>query len=448
MSRTMLDRAGALISHAVSKALKSIALGSAIFVGVTPTYARSFRTVEVRGSEFIPEADIRMTCGAMANVDYLDIELQAIEDCLMSTGVFETVRLYPEDNALVIEVKEIDTRPGHIGGAISYVAQDGLVGELSFERYNLFPKTYGALHLAFNSEVRRIDANIYRADLFGENLDFGVDVIGKQDEYNDRNFSEQSLRIEPYLAWTPNEQVRVEAGLGMRDHKMYNVAAIASPLLQLEATPDSIRAPYARFGLGYSHTAPLGKEPGSWAVPGYSIKLEQYFWNLGTDDLLSDTRLEVLAQVPIASGLRLQTGLRLGTVTGLDGNDTRSIDRFFPGADTFRGFAPRGIGPRDGTDVLGGNRYFIGTLEVQRDFGNVMNLPLRGGIFFESGASWGLDNTLSGSIDDSWKSRSSIGISLTFEIEQTSLSLYLAKPVRKVYGDETQAFGLGFTSTF
>jgi len=448
VSRTTFVRAGALISHAASKTMKSIALASAIVVGVTPTYARIFRTVEVRGSEFIPEADIRMTCGAVANVDYLDIELQAIEDCLMSTGVFETVRLYPEHNALVIEVKEVDSRPGHIGGAISYVAQDGLVGELSFERYNLLPNTYGALHLAFNSEVRRIDANIYRADLFGESLDFGVDVIGKQAEYNDRNFSERSLQVEPFLAWTPNESFRIEAGLGMRDHKMYNVGAIASPLLFLEATPDGIQAPYARFGLNFSHTIPLEKERENWAVPGYSIRLEQYFWNLGTDDLLSDTRIELLAQVPVASGFRFQTGLRLGTVTGLSGNDTRSINRFFPGADTFRGFAPRGIGPRDGTDVLGGNHYFIGTLEVQHDFGNVMNLPLRGGIFFESGASWGLDNTLGGSIDDSWKGRSSVGVSLVFEIEQTSLSLYLAKPLRKVYGDETQAFGLGFTSTF
>lgn len=198
----------------------------------------------------------------------------------------------------------------------------------------------------------------------------------------------------PYLAWTPTEDFRLEAGLGWRDYRMYDVENDASLLLQREKT-DGISAPYTRLALtfGASAESVFGED---WARPAYSIELQQYFWNLGTDDALSDSRVELRARSPLAPELRLLTTLRGGSITGLHGNDTRATDRFFPGADTFRGFAPRGIGPRDGDDMLGGNKYFVASFELQHDFGTVLSLPLRGGVFLDTGAAWGLDDTLDG----------------------------------------------------
>lgn len=44
--------------------------------------------------------------------------------------------------------------------------------------------------------------------------------------------------------------------------------------------------------------------------------------------------------------------------------------------------------------------------------------------------------------------RSSSGLSLTFDVAEIPVSLYLAKPLRKQSGDETQAFGLSFSARF
>nr|WP_245398685.1 BamA/TamA family outer membrane protein [Oceaniglobus trochenteri] len=389
-----------------------------------------------------------MTCGAMAGVDYSSIDLRAIEDCLMSTGVFDSVRLYPEGDLLIIEVAETDSRPGRVEGTISYVAQDGLTAELSFEQYNLFPSTYGALHLMYNTEVRSFDANLYRTDIRGEGLDLGLDLIARESDYDDQSYSHRSIRFEPYLAWMPDDDLRLEAGLGLRQQRMGNVDANASALVRQEAKDSQNTAPYLRFSLDFTSSTGLEGERADWARPGYSIALDQFFWNLGGSDPLSDTRFELQAQLPISETLRLQSGVRGGMVSGLSGNATRSIDRFFPGADTFRGFAPRGVGPRDSGDALGGNKFLVSYVELQRDFGEIFGSGMRGGIFFETGAAWGLDDTLNGQINDGWQNRSSIGLSLTFEVGETPVALYVAEPLRKQPGDEVQVFGLGFTARF
>lgn len=420
-------------------------LALAVICLSAPVSARVFETVEVRGAEFIPEDDIRMTCGAMPGVDYADYDLRAIEDCLMSTGVFEAVSLYPEDRALVIDVAEVDNRPGRIEAAVSYVSDAGVVGELSFEQYNLFPGTYGALNLSFNSEVKALEAHLYRADAFSETLDFGIDLVAREADLDDTGYSEQGFRAEPFVAWTPDETTRLELGLGWRSYRMYDVDSTASALLLREETGE-ISAPYLRMSAIYSGGGGDGDEATS--ALEYGLRLDHYLWNIGTGEALSDARLEASVTRPFAGSYRLLGAVRAGSVTGLNGNDTRAIDRFFPGADTFRGFAPRGIGPRDGDDRLGGNNYLVGSVEVQRDIGEVLSLPMQAGLFVEAGSAWDLDDTLNGAIDDDWHTRVTAGLSLTFEVANTPVSLYVASPLSEQSGDKTQAFGLSFTTRF
>jgi len=409
-------------------------------LSTVPAKARVYPAVEVRGAAFIPEQDIRMTCGVEAGVDYLDLELRAIEDCLMSTGVFEAVSLYPDGDTLVIDVIELDTRPGRAEGTLAYASQDGVIASLSFERYNLLPKTYGAVRFDLNEEVRRFDGRLYRADAFGEQVDLGFDIIGERAEYDDRSYAQEGLRAEPFLAWTPNEHARLEAGIGYRDHRMYDVKADASALLAREQT-DGIAAPYLRLGARYTSADEDG-------ALGYRVRFDQYFWNLFSDDPLSDTRLDIEAQLALTPRTYLLLGVNGGVLTGLAGNDTRAVDRYFPGADAFRGFAPRGTGPRDRGDALGGNRFLVASLEVQREFTEPFPRPVRGGVFMDVGSAWGLDDTLGGGIDDSWRTRSSIGVSIAFDLGETPVSLYVARPLRSQPGDDWQAIGLSISASF
>lgn len=417
-----------------------------ILVGL-PAFARVAEKVVVRGAQFIPEDDIRMTCGAEAGVDYSALEIQAIEDCLMSTGVFESASLSQQGDTLYIDVQELNTRPGRVDASLAYVAQDGITGSLAFERYNLFERTYGMLRLEYGDQIQRVDASLYRTEAFDSAVDVGFDISAGKLDYDDRSYTERLLRAETYVAWAPSAMSRLEGGIGYRFHSLEHLDSTASALLVRERT-SGISAPYIRIGLDYATATPSEAASQGWQSLGYSVELDQYFWNIGSSDPISWTRIGAGLQIPIAPEFRLLLNARAGRVYGMDGNATRAIDRFFPGADTFRGFAPRGIGPRDAGDALGGNEYATASVELQHDFGRFRNSPILGGIFLDTGATWGLNDTLGGTIDDSFHQRSSVGVSLTFEVAQTPISLYLAHAFDKEPGDELQAFGLSMSTRF
>ncbi|WP_376877638.1 BamA/TamA family outer membrane protein [Albirhodobacter sp. R86504] len=413
---------------------------------------RIVRNVEVRGAEFIPADQIQMTCGAEVGIAYSDYDLRAIEDCLLSTDAFETVALSREAQTLVITVQELNTRPGRIEASIGYVSQDGPTARVSFERYNLFPKTYGSVSLDYNSEIQSLSAALYHTEIFDTQFDLGIDLILGQAEYDDRSYSQNLFQIEPYLAWTPRPDLRLEAALGVRDQEIFDVDPDASALLRAEDS-DAITAAYLRFGVEHAggDLAPDGDRPrsqGGGARFGYRVTLNQYIWNIGTPDALSDTRLSAASQVPLSPDIRFLAGLKAGTVHGIDGNATRALDRTYLGADRFRGFAPRGLGPVDSGDYLGGNSYVVASFEVQRDFGQTWKTPMRGGLFIDTGAAWGLDDTLGGEIDDAFHLRSSVGASLTFDVQQTPVSLYVAHPFQKEVTDDAQILGLSIGLSF
>lgn len=435
-------------SSPVQRAFLGFGLMSAgmisISSGASSQSVQVFDTVEVRGAEFIPEQDIQMTCGAVPDVPYLELELRAIEECLMSTAVFESVALFPEGNTLVIEVQELNTRPGRVEASLSYASQDGLIGGLFFERYNLLPDTYGSARLEYNEDVKRSEGQLYHVDFIGETVDLGIRLGWEELSFEDDAFTQEAYQAEAYLAWAPNERLRLEAGVGYRNYRLFDVDPAASALLQAEQT-SGIDTPYLRFTLAQSS---LDDGDTGWDVPEYSFSLDHFLWNLGTEDALSDLRLETRAYFPLTSDLRILVNLDAGSVSNVSGGATRVMDRFAPGADRFRGFAPRGIGPRDNGNALGGQHYFVSTIEVQRNLQDLFDKPLTGGAFYQAGGAWGLENTLNGTIDDGFHQRSSVGLSLSFELGQSPVSVFVAFPIEKQDGDKEEVFGLSLTTRF
>ncbi|MCG7625116.1 BamA/TamA family outer membrane protein [Epibacterium sp. Ofav1-8] len=430
------------------KAMMCAVTGLSLLATASPIGATAASSVEVRGAQFIPEDDIQRTCAVEVGVSYSTEELRAIEACLMSTAVFEAVALYREDDVLVIDVVELDTRPGRIAGGLFYDSQDEVTASLFFERENLFPGTYGALEFSFNPEVKRLDGQLIWDDALGNGVSLGVRGFGEKLDHDDRSYAQEIYRIEPYVDWRPNELTRFEFGVGARRYSMSDVTPAASGLLAQEAASlGDVTAPYVRFGIQvHSPDAAEGDETSGRV--DYEANIHQVFWNLGTDDPLSETRLSGTVLVAVKERTRLLVGLRGGAVLGLKDNYTRVIDRFFPGAEAFRGFAPRGIGPRDGPDALGGNYYLVGSVELQRQFSTRNGMNFVGSAFADVGASWGLDDTLGGVIDDSWHRRSSVGVSLTFDVASVPVSLYVAHPVESEAGDDLQTLGLSISARF
>ena len=425
--------------HAVPAVFFALAAAS-IFVGSLE--ARPYSAVEIRGAEFIPSDDIAAACEVTPGA-WTGADMSAVEDCLMSSGQFSRVAVKGEGPTLVVEVEELNNRPGRVELGLAYDSRDGIVGNVYFERYNLFPGTFGSIELRFAEEVQSLQTALYRADAFGA-FDFGLDTLIRRSDYSDQGFTSTRTLIEPYLALPFTEGGRVELGIGYRRDEMSDLTPGSSALFAAEE--GVVDAPYARIGLSYSRDMKDRTAPGS--ATGVSLSLDQYFWGLGSDERTYETRVEADARFAIADRTSLLIGFQGGIVKAEGDQSTRAVDRFFIGGADFRGFAPRGLGPKDGDWFTGANKYYVTSIELQRELDQFLGTTGRVGIFADIGSAWSLDNTLGGSIDDSKQIRSSVGLSLTLDLGQIPVSLFVAKPLDYETGDDRQSFGISFSTSF
>lgn len=405
---------------------------------------RSYARAEIRGAEYIPEADIRATCGELEGVALDSLDLAAIEDCLLYTGVFEQVSVTPEGETLVVTVREVPVRPGRIDAGIAWANDYGLSGTLNYEQLNLIPGTWLAIRNTWSEDYKAYQFSLYAQKPVVDGFKFALDLGGTRERYGDLDFSSRRDQAEVWALYEADAALSFEGGLGYRDQRLYDVRPGASPLLQAEA--GATKAPFLRFAFDYSPPGAAGGEEAP--ATSVNLRVESWLWNLGTGRRLSELRLSTGIRHALGSDYRLSAALRGGLVRGRGGAVPNAQDRGFAGGETLRGFAPRGVGPVHLGSRLGGERWVSATLELQRRLPTKIAEGLTAGVFFDAGAAWRLSDTLGGVIDDRARLRSSLGLSLSFDVSNVPVSLYVASPVKRVNGDRRQVFGLSAAARF
>ena len=135
----------------------------------------------------------------------------------------------------------------------------------------------------------------------------------------------------------------------------------------------------------------------------------------------------------------------LRSATSLSNDDIKLTERLSIPSSKLRGFERGKIGPKDGSDFIGGN--FLASINFQSNlpifFQNSQNLDAI--IFFDVANVWGVD--YDSSIDDGSEIRSSIGIGVDWLTVIGPVTFSLAHPLSKKNSDieETFRFNLGTT---
>ena len=138
--------------------------------------------------------------------------------------------------------------------------------------------------------------------------------------------------------------------------------------------------------------------------------------------------------------------LLLKSATSLTGEDVKLTERLAVPSSRLRGFQRGKIGPKDGTDFIGGN--FATSMNIQSTipklFDNSQNIDAI--IFFDAGNVWGVD--YDSSIDDGSKIRSSIGIGIDWLTVVGPLSFSLTEVITKGENDVEESFRFNLGTTF
>lgn len=130
----------------------------------------------------------------------------------------------------------------------------------------------------------------------------------------------------------------------------------------------------------------------------------------------------------------------------LNGEDIKLSERLFVPGNRLRGFERGKIGPKDGSDYIGGN-YLTAinfTSTIPKLLENTQNMDVS--IFFDAANLWGVD--YDSSIEENSEIRSSVGLGLNWLTPIGPLSFSYAQPITQSENDIVEKFRFNLGTTF
>ena len=137
--------------------------------------------------------------------------------------------------------------------------------------------------------------------------------------------------------------------------------------------------------------------------------------------------------------------LSLSSANSITGDDVKLSERLSIPSKKLRGFVRGKVGPKDGSDYIGGNYYAIINLSstLPQVLPNSQNIDV--GTFLDIANLWGVDDN---SLDDSSEIRSSLGIGVDWFTPVGPLSFSFAQPISKGSSDKVETFRFNLGTTF
>ncbi len=345
-----------------------------------------------------------------------------------------------------VDVEEQPTGSLTFGGTFSSDTGFALIAGFS-ERNFLGRGQLLAVSIESGTENGRSTLRFREPAFLDRDLAFGLRAEVSQSDYDTAAYETELVSVSPSLEFPVSENGRLNLYYEIAKEEVLNVSADASPIIAAE------EGEATKSALGYTYTLDLlrgGLNP----TRGMRFTFGQEFAGVGGDvEAIRTTGSVVAEQTVWNDEVTLRAILRGGLVAPVGGGTTRVSDRFFLSSRDFRGFQSRGVGPRDEgavlSDVLGGNKFVTASLEADFPLGLPEEYGITGGVFFDVGSVWDLDNTAGvAPVDDSFELRSSVGFSIFWTTPIGPLRLNFARPIDKNPLDVTQSFDLTISTQF
>jgi outer membrane protein insertion porin family len=327
--------------------------------------------------------------------DPLDAQaLAAGKNNLYDLGLFREVRYAlpdpvspeaPQD--LVLAVRERPT--GFVGFGGGYASDERFRGFVEAGDQSLFGTGRG---LRWKSKLSEIG---HRHDLFyQEPWLLGYHLKGQADLYLERRHEDGYDLLRRGLTLGVNRELASRLVLTLRYRYEFVDYSNVVPDLTKELGPlESFNIGSVFAQLDYDRRDnPISPRRGSFHLA--SVEYARPIF--GGDASFTKYQLETSWYLPLGRRAEVALGLRGGFTRLLIGSsDLPLSERFFLGGDrTVRGYAFKGIGPKDAAGTpLGGSVYALGNAELRFDLAG----KLRGVLFLDAGELWAEQDGLSGS---------------------------------------------------
>lgn len=361
----------------------------------------------------------------------------------------------PQQVVIDVDVTERPTGSLSFGG--SYSSTNGLGAAISFSERNFLGRGQ-QLSFAVNTaeSSQRYAFSFVEPSFLARDTAFGINLSYTETNNLGSDIDTTLGTFSPSLTFpvSENGRVQVRYTLDYSDITVNDTGSVGAVITNEAALGERYDS-----SLGFSYTYD-SRRTGLNPNAGFLLEWSSDFGGLGGDTSFVKSSAKAIAQTKILSEeVTLRATLEGGMLSYSEG-DSRVIDRFQSSPSIMRGFEYAGIGPRElGTGVdnpLGGNMFAVARFEAEFPLGLPEEYGISGGLFYDIGSVWGLDDSASTQataagnriVSEDFNARHVVGVSVFWDSALGPLRLNFSEALVKEDFDKAQSFDLTVSTQF
>ena len=413
--------------------------------------------IDVEGNTTTLDRIVRQQFRIVEGDPFNPREIRESAERIRALGFFATSNVEAREGSapdqVVIDVDVEEQPTGSLNLGASYSVNDGIGFSLGLSENNFLGRGQRASFTWTTAqESKEIVFGFTEPFLMGRDLIFDLDFGYSEADSSFAAYDTERAFFLPELTFKVSENASMKLRYSWSDSEML----ARTPPLNGVVIGNEINAgklSSSSVGLSYIYDSRLtGLDPNA----GYLFEVGADFAGVGGDNEYIKAKAKTIAQMKILNEeVTLRATFEGGYLAWRGSTSSRTIDRFLLSTDTFRGFEPGGIGPRDlsggADDALGGNIYAVARFEAEFPLGLPEELGMRGAAFYDVGNLWDLSNvnTTGGNIvGDGGSTRHVIGLSLLWETAFGPLRFNFSNAIKKETYDKEQTFDLTISTKF
>ena len=413
--------------------------------------------IDIEGNQTTLDRVIRRQFDTVEGDPFDPRRIRAAAERIRALGFFANVGVEPRQGAsadqVVVDVDVEEQPTGSLGFGVNYSTDSGTGLAINFSERNFLGRGQ-AVSFGFDTSDGAQSVNLrFREPAFlRRDLALGVNAFYNTTSQQFATYNTTRAGVGASLGFPTSENGRLTLSYGLSYSDLFyddaSDEADASDILAADVGEYIV----SEIGWTYAYdTRNSGLDPDS----GVLLRVGQDLAGLGGDvEYIRTTALAVGETRVLNDDVRLTAAFEAGGLSYLSG-DSRLPDRFFLSTRQLRGFEPRGLGPRDlnatNQDALGGNYFAVARFEAQFPLGLPEEYGLSGGVYYDVGTVWGLDNVVGeggNAVDDDLYLRQTVGAALFWDTAIGPLRFNFSHVLDAQDYDETRSFDFTIQTEF
>ncbi len=414
--------------------------------------------IDIEGNETTLDRVVRRQFDVVEGDPFNPRQIRQAAERIRALGFFKTADVTTAEGSgpdqVVVDVNVEEAPTGSLSFGATYGTGAGFGLSLGFSETNFLGRGQ-AVALSFNTTKANAALNLSFEEpaMLGRDLAFYLNGGYATTKNQGASYNTRSTSFGTGLRFAVSENGVLDVHYGLKKTQVLDVdtaPGASSPIL----LADQAVGGYVSSTLGYKYsidTRRTGLNPDA----GIVFRFGQDFAGLGGDSKYIKTTALVGAETKVLNNeVTLRAILEGGAIKTLGGTETHITDRFALNGTKLRGFQYNGTGPRETApgianhDALGGNIFVSARLEADFPLGLPEEYGITGGMFYDIGSVWGLDNLHGSGVDDSMHIRSAVGVSLLWSTPIGPLRFNFSRALRKESYDLEQPFELTIQTKF